>query len=93
MENFSDVKGNGSYEASYGHDDIIMAEVQQAALMQTLKFKLLQELFEGELQRDNKISSEEFVDFYSDMYRDDSVSFYEKAYGMNLSGGDNLYMF
>lgn len=93
MENFSDVKGNGSYEASYGHDDIIMAEVQQAALMQTLKFKLLQELFEGELQRDNKISSEEFVDFYSDMYRDDSVSFYEKAYGMNLSNGDNLYMF
>lgn len=93
MENFSDVKGNGSYEASYGHDDIIMAEVQQAALMQTLKFKLLQELFEGELQRDNKISSEEFIDFYSDMYRDDSVSFYENAYGMNLSGGASLYDF
>lgn len=93
MENFSDVKGNGSYEASYGHDDIIMAEVQQAALMQTLKFKLLQELFEGELQRDNKISSEEFIDFYSDMYKDDSVSFYENAYGMNLSGGASLYDF
>ena len=93
MENFSDVKGNGSYEASYGHDDIIMAEVQQAALMQTLKFKLLQELFEGELQRDNKISSEEFVDFYSDMYRDDSINFYEKAYDMNLSGGASLYDF
>ena len=87
MENFSDLNGNGSYEATYGHDDIIMAEVQQAALMQTLKYKLLQESFESSLA----VSSSGI----------EYVNYYDNGFGISANSGDlyinpyedDLYMF
>ena len=92
MENFSDLNGNGSYEATYGHDDIIMAEVQQAALMQTLKYKLLQESFESSLAVSS--SGIEYVNYY------DNVNRYDSGFGISASpgdqyhyNGDDLYMF
>lgn len=39
LENFEDKNGNGSYEASYGHDDMMMTVVQIPMLKQTNKFK------------------------------------------------------
>ena len=39
LENFEDKNGNGSYKASYGHDDSIMTFVQLPALEQTAKYK------------------------------------------------------
>ena len=39
IENFEDQKGNGSYEAAYGHDDLVMTLAQIPMLQQTAKFK------------------------------------------------------
>lgn len=86
MENFSDLNGNGSYEATYGHDDIIMAEVQQAALMQTLKYKLLQESFESSLAVSS--SGIEYVNYYDNGFGAPTMP--DDQYFYN---GDDLYMF
>ena len=47
LENFEDKNGNGSYKASYGHDDIIMTFVQIPLLVQTAKYKDLMEEYEA----------------------------------------------
>lgn len=47
LENFEDKSGNGSYKASYGHDDSIMTFVQLPMLVQTSKYKDLLEEFEA----------------------------------------------
>ena len=47
LENFEDKNGNGSYKASFGHDDSIMTFVQLPALEQTAKYKELLEEFEA----------------------------------------------
>lgn len=86
MENFSDLNGNGSYEATYGHDDIIMAEVQQAALMQTLKYKLLQESFESSLAVSS--SGIEYVNYFDNGFGTPAIP--DDLYHYN---GDDLYMF
>ena len=39
LENFEDKNGNGTYKASYGHDDIIMTFAQLPMLKQTAKYK------------------------------------------------------
>ena len=46
LENFEDKNGNGTYKASYGHDDIIMTCVQIPLLQQTPKWKNFIEDFE-----------------------------------------------
>ena len=46
LENFEDKNGNGTYKASYGHDDIIMTFVQIPMVMQTSKYKMLLEEME-----------------------------------------------
>ena len=47
LENFEDKNGNGSYKASFGHDDSIMTFVQLPAIMQTAKYKDWLEDFEA----------------------------------------------
>ena len=47
IENFEDKNGNGSYEASYGHDDIVMTLAQIPMLQQTAKYKQMCEDIEG----------------------------------------------
>lgn len=47
LENFEDKSGNGSYKASYGHDDSIMTFVQLPAIEQSSKYKDLLESFEA----------------------------------------------
>lgn len=39
LENFEDKNGNGSFKASYGHDDLIMTFVQIPVLKETASFK------------------------------------------------------
>jgi len=41
IENFEDKNGNGSYAASYDHDDIVMTLVQIPMVQQTAKYKQL----------------------------------------------------
>ena len=39
LENFSDVKNNGSYQAVIGHDDLVMASIQLVGVMDTLRYR------------------------------------------------------
>ena len=45
LNNFTD-KGNGTYAAAFGHDDMVMAEVQLTFVRETLQYKLLKDDFE-----------------------------------------------
>jgi hypothetical protein len=45
LNNFSD-NGNGKYAAAFGHDDMVMAEVQLTFVRETLQYKLLKDDFE-----------------------------------------------
>ena len=47
-ENFADLKGNGSYQALVGHDDIMMAQIQLVAAQETLRYRYLAEDAEAE---------------------------------------------
>ena len=50
LENFEDKNGNGTYKASYGHDDIIMTFAQVPMVMQTSKYKqILEDLEEARI--------------------------------------------
>ena len=68
IENFEDKNGNGSYEASWGHDDLIMTFCQIPMLMQTSKYKFFIEEMEQDVIVNNynsKIDKFESIDFYS----------------------------
>ena len=60
IENFEDKNGNGSYEASEGHDDIIMTFCQIPMLMQTARYKGFIEDMESGIQ----LQSTETPEFY-----------------------------
>lgn len=47
LENFEDKNGNGSYAASYGHDDLIMTFVQLPLIKNTTKYKDFMEEWEA----------------------------------------------
>jgi hypothetical protein len=46
LNNFSDT-GNGKYAAAFGHDDMVMAEVQLTFVRETLQYKMLRDEFEA----------------------------------------------
>ena len=46
LNNFSD-DGKGHYSAAFGHDDMVMAEVQLTFVRETLQYKLLRDEFES----------------------------------------------
>lgn len=46
LNNFSDI-GNGKFAAAFGHDDMVMAEVQLTFVRETLQYKLLKDEFEA----------------------------------------------
>ena len=39
LTNFCDSKGNGTYKASFGHDDFVMAQIQLEAVFKTVQWK------------------------------------------------------
>ena len=49
VENFSDSKDNGTYQASFGHDDIIMAQIQLVHAKQSNAYKYLRSEYESSL--------------------------------------------
>lgn len=52
IENFEDKTGNGSYAASYGHDDIVMTLIQIPMLQQTSRYRsLLEDMSEPNIQQ------------------------------------------
>ena len=46
LSNFSD-NGNDKFEAAFGHDDMVMSEVQLTFVRETLQYKLLKDEFEA----------------------------------------------
>lgn len=62
LENFADVKQNGSYEALVGNDDLVMSMVQMAGVMQTMKYRIF---IEESQTMANSFKDEEFFDIYN----------------------------
>lgn len=46
LNNFSDV-GNGKYRAAFGHDDMVMAEIQMMFVFETTQYKIFKTEFEA----------------------------------------------
>lgn len=65
LENFEDKNNNGSYKASYGHDDMMMTLVQIPMLKQTARFKdFIEEINERRTIYTNKnLLSEQYNQF------------------------------
>ena len=50
IQNFEDLHNNGSYQASYGHDDIVMTLVQIPLIKNTAKYKnFIEDIHDNEL--------------------------------------------
>ena len=64
LENFSDNKGNDTYQASFGHDDSVMAQMQIVFVMQTPQYRFLLD----DLESGNNQYNEDFYNPYGDMY-------------------------
>lgn len=62
IENFSDTKGTGTYAASFGHDDVVMAQMQMVFAKQSLQFKYLLD----EYSRDSWEESDNIYNPYDD---------------------------
>ena len=80
LENFEDKNGNGSYKASFGHDDSIMTFVQIPMIMQTPKYKNLMEEIEAGLMNgimEQKMNNDD--DFMNDMYAN---PYYQETYSI-----------
>jgi hypothetical protein len=68
LENFSDSKGNDTYQASFGHDDVVMAQMQIVFVTQTPQYKFLLE----DLQSGLSSTQNDFYNPYQDFYNENS---------------------
>lgn len=89
LENFEDKNGNGTYKATYGHDDIIMTCVQIPLMMQTFKWKNFIEDFEIVNKTVNNINTNWMSSEYYEVL-DDSNIFKELD---NMMLNQNIYNF
>jgi hypothetical protein len=84
LENFEDKNGNGSYKASYGHDDLIMTFVQIPMVQQTGKYKsLIEEYIESEVE-----------DSYNNKWGDRSFDYFGDNSPMfpPMNNGDDIFV-
>lgn len=93
LNNFSDT-GTGHYKAAFGHDDMVMAEVQLTFVRETLQYKLFKDEFEA--GHDTLIPDTIFNPFeandpfrgqFSNMYDVNKVGFFDMQdpYSMDKS--------
>ena len=71
LNNFQD-DGSGKYKAAFGHDDMVMSEIQLTFVKETLQYKLFKEDFENSINAnitDNMYNPFEFNDnpFFNNM--------------------------
>lgn len=79
LENFEDKNGNGTYKASYGHDDIIMTCVQIPLMMQTIKWQNFIEDFEIINKTVNSINNNWVNNQYSnDLYNIPEINIFDE---------------
>lgn len=72
LSNFSDSKGNGTYAACFGHDDLVMAQLQMVFVRENPQYKALCEMF---------IATQEGAELF-----DTSYNPFEIDYAMMYSG-------
>lgn len=84
LENFEDKNGNGSYAASYGHDDLIMTFCQIPMVKQTSRYKNFIEEYESDKSLDTPPS------IGYDMYDSGFASNASDMYGLPSSPHDML---
>ena len=65
IQNFEDKNNNGSYQASYGHDDIIMTFVQLPLLLNTNKYQSFMEDYAMEQSGQVNQAAQIVSDIYS----------------------------
>lgn len=58
LENFCDNKGNDTYQATFGHDDIVMTEVQMVFVRQSNAYKYLRSTYESLLEMESSAPSQ-----------------------------------
>lgn len=73
LENFEDKNGNGSYEASFGHDDLIMTFCQLPMIKQTSRYKNFIEEYESMKNMDNA-NNNHSIDYFS-LFQDSTNMF------------------
>lgn len=62
---FCDSKGNNTFQASFGHDDLVMSQLQQALVFDTPQFKELVSLMQSESPSTQQ--TEDYFDIYTQM--------------------------
>ena len=72
LSNFSDPKGNGTYAACFGHDDLVMAQLQMVFVRENPQYKSLCEMF---------IATQDGAELF-----DTSYNPFEMDYAMMYSG-------
>lgn len=62
LTNFCDSKGNGTYKASFGHDDFVMAELQLEAVFKTVQWKnFIEDYWADQKMRNVSVSRERAI--------------------------------
>lgn len=84
ISNFSDSKGNGTYAASFGHDDLVMAQLQMAFVFENPQFKSLSQMF---------IANKGIQEINSTYNPYDTSDFNPMSYFGGLQNNDNPYAF
>lgn len=87
VTNFCDTKGNGTYAASFGHDDLVMAQLQMVFVIDNPQYKELCRMFiassgANEISTsynpyENKIDTSDPTSFMNYIYNQKSESLYD----------------
>ena len=78
LNNFCD-DGNGRYKASFGHDDMVMAEIQLTFVRETVQYKLFKNEFEAGYEinnSDNIFNPFEYDNSYNNILRQNNNDLY-----------------
>lgn len=65
VSNFADNKGNGCYAASFGHDDLVMAQLQMVFAMENQQYKVLCEYFLNNTNNGMQVQTEAYNPYES----------------------------
>ena len=75
LSNFCDTKGNGTYAASFGHDDLVMAQLQMVFVLENPQYKSLCQMF---LATINTIEVNNTYNPYEDINTNDFLNSFQQ---------------
>lgn len=78
---FCDNKGNGTYQASFGHDDAVMSQMQIILVQDTLQYRELVELCNSGLVQQETTSFNFFEEYADYSTMDADKNFYNRLNG------------